>query len=129
MYRWDVLAERDFDWLRNRARRYADLYDGYRVDHLVGFYRTFFRPLDGGEPAFVPDTEEAQRALGERVLSVFREPGTEIIAEDLGVIPDFVRASLARLNVPGYRVQAPLLLEVVPGLVEVEVAVPCPHRP
>lgn len=104
VYRWDVLAARDFDWLRNRARRNADLFDGYRVDHLVGFYRTFFRPLDGGEPAFVPEAEDAQRALGERVLSVFREPGTEIIAEDLGVIPDFVRASLTRLDVPGYRV-------------------------
>ena len=30
--------------------------------------------------------------------------GAEIIAEDLGVVPDFVRASLARLAVPGYQV-------------------------
>jgi 4-alpha-glucanotransferase len=103
-YRWDVFAERDFDWLRHRARRNADLFDGYRVDHLVGFYRTYCRPLDGGEPAFVPDTEEEQTRLGERVLSVFREPGAEIIAEDLGVIPDFVRESLDRLAVPGFRV-------------------------
>jgi 4-alpha-glucanotransferase len=104
VYRWDVLAERDFDWLRHRARRNADLFDGYRVDHLVGFYRTYFRPHDGTEAQFVPDDEPAQRQQGERVLSVFREPGAEIIAEDLGVIPDFVRESLASLDVPGYRV-------------------------
>jgi 4-alpha-glucanotransferase len=104
VYRWDVLAARNFDWLRDRARRNADLYDGYRVDHLVGFYRTYFRPHDGGEPQFTPDTQEEQVALGERVLQVFREPGAEIIAEDLGVVPDFVRESLARLTVPGYRV-------------------------
>ena len=104
VYRWDVLAERDFDWLRNRARRNADLFDGYRVDHLVGFYRTYFRPHDGKEPQFVPAEQAAQLALGERVLSVFREPGTQIIAEDLGVIPDFVRHSLTQLGVPGYRV-------------------------
>jgi 4-alpha-glucanotransferase len=103
-YRWDVLAERDFDWLRERARRNAALFDGYRVDHLVGFYRTYFRPLDGGSPQFTPSDEEAQTKLGERVLQVFREPGTEIIAEDLGVVPDFVRASLARQSIPGYRV-------------------------
>ena len=30
------------------ARRSADLFDGYRVDHLVGFYRTYGRPRDGG---------------------------------------------------------------------------------
>jgi len=104
VYRWDVFAERDFDWLRHRARRNADLYDGYRVDHLVGFYRTFYRPMDGGQPLFTPGEETEQVALGERVLSVLREPGAEIIAEDLGVVPDFVRASLARLAVPGYKV-------------------------
>lgn len=103
-YRWDVLADRDFDWLRNRARRNADLYDGYRVDHLVGFYRTFFRLLDTGEPQFFPSDEPAQLELGERVLGVFREPGAEIIAEDLGTVPDFVRHSLARQQVPGYKV-------------------------
>ena len=42
--------------------------------------------------------------MGERVLGVLREPGAEIIAEDLGVVPDFVRASLTRLAVPGYKV-------------------------
>jgi 4-alpha-glucanotransferase len=104
VYRWDVLADRDFDWLRDRARRNALLFDGYRVDHLVGFYRTYFRPHGGGPPQFTPSEEDAQTRLGERVLQVFREPGTEIIAEDLGVVPDFVRASLARLGVPGYKV-------------------------
>jgi 4-alpha-glucanotransferase len=104
VYRWDVLAQRDYDWLRNRARRNADIYDGYRVDHLVGFYRTYFRPQGGGEPAFVPAEQADQVKQGEAVLAVFREPGTEIIAEDLGVVPDFVRESLARLNVPGYKV-------------------------
>jgi 4-alpha-glucanotransferase len=103
-YRWDVLRDRDFDWLRNRARRNADIFDGYRVDHLVGFYRTFFRPNDTREPQFSPAEEKDQIELGERVLGVFREAGAEIIAEDLGVVPDFVRQSLARLHVPGYKV-------------------------
>ena len=47
-YRWDVIARQDFRWLRDRARRSAALYDGYRVDHLVGFYRTYSRPRNGG---------------------------------------------------------------------------------
>jgi 4-alpha-glucanotransferase len=104
VYRWDVLAQRDFDWLRDRAHRNADLFDGYRVDHLVGFYRTYYRPGDGSPARFIPEEEDAQLALGERVLGVFREPGSEIIAEDLGVVPDFVRASLARLSIAGYKV-------------------------
>ena len=104
VYRWEVLRERNFDWLRDRARRNADLFDGYRVDHLVGFYRTYFRPHDGSPAAFTPAEQDEQVRLGERALTVFREPGTEIIAEDLGVVPDFVRESLARLGVPGYKV-------------------------
>ena len=104
LYRWDVLEARNFDWLRQRARRYAALYDGYRVDHLVGFYRTYFRPHDGSPAEFSPSEQDEQERLGERVLQTFRESGAHIIAEDLGVIPDFVRASLIRVGMPGYKV-------------------------
>jgi 4-alpha-glucanotransferase len=102
-YRWEVFAERDFAWLRQRARRNADLYDGYRVDHLVGFYRTYFRDTQG-MAGFTPSDEASQQELGEQVLRVFMESGAEIVAEDLGTVPDFVRASLGRLGVPGYKV-------------------------
>jgi 4-alpha-glucanotransferase len=82
------------------------LYDGFRVDHLVGFYRTYVRPRgDGTGPGvFTPSDEAAQIALGEGVLNVFRSTGVEIVAEDLGTVPDFVRASLARAAIPGYKV-------------------------
>jgi len=104
VYRWEVLRERGFDWLRQRAQRSADLYDGYRVDHLVGFYRTYVFPRDGGDAYFTPEDEDEQLGLGETVLRVFAQPGSRLIAEDLGTIPDFVRASLARLGIPGYKV-------------------------
>ena len=104
LYRWDVIAERDFAWYRERARRNAALFDGFRVDHLVGFYRTYFRPHDGSEPQFTPSTQAAQIELGERILEVFRASGADITAEDLGLVPDFVRDSLARLGIPGYKV-------------------------
>ena len=105
VYQWSALAAEDYRWLRERARRSADLYDGYRVDHLVGFYRTYGRAKDGsGEGFFTPADEHSQRVLGETVLDMFRSAGAEIIAEDLGTVPDFVRASLARMGIPGYRV-------------------------
>ena len=104
VYRWDVLADRNFGWLQERARRNAELFDGYRVDHLVGLYRTYFRPHDGSGAQFTPPDQAAQTRLGERVLQVLRESGAEIIAEDLGSVPDFVRESLARLSIPGCKV-------------------------
>ena len=104
VYRWDVLAERGFDWLRDRARRNAALFDGYRVDHLVGFYRTYFRPHDGSAAQFSPPDEPSQEQLGECVLEVFRSSGAYITAEDLGIVPQFVRDSLARKGIAGYKV-------------------------
>ncbi|MGE3520863.1 MAG: 4-alpha-glucanotransferase, partial [Vicinamibacterales bacterium] len=87
------------------ARRRAALYDGYRVDHLVGFYRTYSRSRsESAEPEFSPSTEPEQQRLGERVLQLFRDAGAEIVAEDLGTVPDFVRMSLADMRVPGFRV-------------------------
>jgi len=104
LYNWDVMAREHYHWLRERSRRSADLFDGYRIDHLVGFYRTYGKMKHGGEGFFTPRDEPAQLAQGERLMDLFRSAGAEIIAEDLGIVPDSVRASLTRLGVPGYRV-------------------------
>jgi 4-alpha-glucanotransferase len=102
-YRWAQVADTDYEWLRARARRSADLYDGYRVDHLVGFFRTYAREADG-TAGFAPAHEPEQIAQGERLLTVFASTGARVIAEDLGLIPDFVRHSTDRLGIPGFKV-------------------------
>jgi len=102
-YRWDVLAHADYDWLRQRTRRSADLYDGFRIDHLIGIYRRYVRRRDGSA-GFVPGDESAQRAQGERLLSIFGEGGASLIGEDLGTVPDFMRVSLAERGIPGMKV-------------------------
>ncbi len=118
-WRHEVMAANDFAWMRMRARRYAALFDGFRIDHLVGLYRTYIRPIDQAVPAFFePAGEPAQIALGETLVNVLRSgggpggvgggPGLQsrpyVIAEDLGVIPPFVRESMARLSLPGLKV-------------------------
>ena len=102
-YRWTDIAAGGYEWLAARARRSAELYDGYRVDHLVGFFRTYVRGADG-EASFVPPAEPDQIVQGEAVLNILSGPGSRIIAEDLGVIPSFVRDTLNRLKIPGYKV-------------------------
>jgi 4-alpha-glucanotransferase len=74
------------------------------VDHLVGFYRTYVFPRDESKAFFTPLDEDDQLVLGETVLRIFADAGARIVAEDLGTIPDFVRESLARLEIPGYKV-------------------------
>jgi 4-alpha-glucanotransferase len=104
-WRWDVMAQNDFQWMRRRARRTAALFDGFRLDHLVGLYRTFIRPIDPDtRPFFAPDEEHQQRELGEKLVRLYQDMGSEVIAEDLGTVPDFVRASLRTLGVPGFKV-------------------------
>lgn len=102
---WERMAESDFAWIRARAARSAAIYDGIRLDHLVGLYRTYIRPLDPCvEPYFAPADEPSQLALGETLVKIYQSSGVEITAEDLGTVPDFVRESLVRLEVPGYKV-------------------------
>ncbi len=103
MYRWEVIAAGGFAWMRDRVRRMAALYDSVRIDHLVGFYRSYGR-IGTGEGFFVPPDEPTQTRQGEQVLRIAIEAGIEVLAEDLGTVPDFVRASMARLGVPGLKV-------------------------
>ena len=102
-YRWDVIAAGGFAWMRQRVQRMTALFDSARIDHLVGFYRTYGRRR--GEPGFfIPPDEPTQLWQGEQILTIALASGLEILAEDLGTVPDFVRASMARLGVPGSKV-------------------------
>jgi 4-alpha-glucanotransferase len=115
-YDWRVMRANDFAWLRRRCRYTASLYDRFRIDHVIGFYRTYVRENDKRLDArgrlapgsFDPAEEPAQLEHGERVLSAMleasREGGAELIAEDLGVIPPWARKSLAKLGIAGYKV-------------------------
>ncbi len=131
-YRWDALRRRGFDWWRARAgiiRRHFHL---YRLDHVMGFFRVYsfpwtpdrngeFLPLDGPQaaaktggrlPGFkefpddTPEHREANRRQGEEILRFLQEASgdTSIIAEDLGVVPDYVPMTLRKLGIPGFRI-------------------------
>jgi 4-alpha-glucanotransferase len=101
--RWDAMREANDPWLRVRAARSAELYDAFRVDHVVGLYRTYARPIDKSPSFFVPPEEPDQRAQGERILGLLGEDA-EVLAEDLGTVPDFVRQSLLEIGIPGTKV-------------------------
>jgi 4-alpha-glucanotransferase len=114
-YDWAAMDANDLAWIRARTRHAATLYDRFRLDHVVGYFRMFVRPPTpgGGKPGerkpkgwFDPEREDAQDVRGARVLRVIQEEAgeTRVIGEDLGVIPPFVRATLTRLGIPGYRV-------------------------
>jgi 4-alpha-glucanotransferase len=103
-YDWDAMRASDFRWFEARAARAGSLYDLFRVDHVIGLFRTYSRAVaDPRDAGFFPAREEDQIALGHRLLDIFKKNG-EVVAEDLGWVPAFLPAALQRLEIPGYRV-------------------------
>jgi 4-alpha-glucanotransferase len=103
LYDWRALEHTGFRWMRQRASRAGEMFGLFRVDHVIGMYRTYFRSNDGRKAGFSPSDEDAQIRLGETLLTIMGGFG-QVVAEDLGVVPEFLRPSLARLKIPGYRV-------------------------
>lgn len=110
VYDWDAMDRDGLSWLRARAAHAARLYDRFRIDHVVGFFRQWVR--EGDAPGrFLPAEEEAQKRRGRVVLSAMQEAAgrtpsgeSRVIAEDLGMIPPFVREIMRELGLPGYKV-------------------------
>jgi 4-alpha-glucanotransferase len=98
-----AMQKDDWKWLRSRAGQSATYYDLRRVDHAVGYFRQWIRDQTTPTGRFVPPDEPAQAALGELLFQMLAT-GAGILAEDLGVIPPFVRQTLQRQGIPGYRV-------------------------
>jgi 4-alpha-glucanotransferase len=131
-YRWDQLRRRGFDWWRARVGQVGQVFHLYRIDHALGFFRIYsfpwtpdrngeFLPLDerqaaaitGGRlPGFkefpddTPEHRHFNQRQGEEILRVVLEASgdTTVIAEDLGVVPDYVPATLHKLGIPGFRI-------------------------
>ena len=102
-YDWDAFDRDDYAWIKARAMRAGELFSTYRIDHALGFYRTYVHSTDGRTNGFSPAEERSQVALGERIMRIMTRWG-EVVAEDLGTTPPFLRPSLQKLGVPGYRV-------------------------
>ena len=131
-YRWDELRRRDFDWWRTRVGNIQKVFHLYRIDHVLGFFRIYsfpwtpdrnaeFLPLTEAQAAaktggrlpgfkqFPDDTPEhkaTNQAQGEEILRVVLEASgeTTVVAEDLGVVPEYVPPTLLKLNTPGFRI-------------------------
>ena len=131
-YRWDEVRQRNFDWWRTRVGNIQKVFHLYRIDHVLGFFRIYsfpwtpdrnaeFLPLTEAEaaaktggrlPGFkqlpddTPDHKAANQAQGEEILRVVLEASgeTTVVAEDLGVVPEYVAPTLAKLGIPGFRI-------------------------
>lgn len=102
VYEWKTHEQSGYAWWIWRLKQNAELFDIIRIDHFRGFEA--YWEVDGGEETAVNGVwrkgpgMKLFRALSAAV------PELPIIAEDLGVITDKVRALLHSTGFPGMRV-------------------------
>lgn len=132
LFNWAEMAKDDYAWWRRRIEKLSDVFGIFRVDHILGFYRIYafpwrpsrndeFLPLNEEEarartggllPSFLPfadDTEEHKAAnleAGDRYLKVLQQAAgaSEVVGEDLGTVPDYVRPHLEKIGIAGFKI-------------------------
>jgi 4-alpha-glucanotransferase len=102
LYRWEVLAERGFDFWIKRMRRACELYDIVRLDHFRGFEAYWAIPA-AEQTAVKGEWVKAPGLKLFRALEAALGP-LPLVAEDLGVITPEVEALRMELGLPGMKV-------------------------
>lgn len=102
LYNWEAIAADGYAWWVRRVRQMTLLCDMLRLDHFRGFDAYYAVPA-GDSTA---ENGAWQPGPGIRLFDVLRRELREpvIIAEDLGVLTDSVRALLARTGYPGMKI-------------------------
>ena len=105
-YDWKHIQADNFGLWRRKIRRAVELYDLFRLDHLVGFFRTYIFQSGDNKGGFDILVEQEQIDRGYAFLSMVLESagGAMPVGEDLGVIPNYVRHMLVEMKIPGYKV-------------------------
>lgn len=132
LYRWDHMEANGFTWWKQRIARLTEIFRMFRLDHILGFYRIYafpWRPernpefiglsheqaaaLTGGRlprwflrPDDTVENKAANRADGDvRLRAILSAAGdAEVVAEDLGWVPEYVRPHLTDLDITGFRI-------------------------
>lgn len=107
LYNWELMKKNHYKWWKQRLAYASKLYDIYRIDHVVGFFRIW--AITPGQIAskgkFVPENENLWPSHGKELLEMLIHSSTMLpIAEDLGVVPTFVRPILLDLGICGTKV-------------------------
>lgn len=130
LYKWEQHRVDNFSWWRQRVKMIGLCFHDFRIDHVLGFFRVYsfpwlpkdngvfvnltpeqVKPLTGDRlPQFIPGPDEPEasaainEAQGEELLRVVLNAAGSVgvVAEDLGVVPKYVRPLLQKLGIPGF---------------------------
>ncbi|NIP96094.1 MAG: 4-alpha-glucanotransferase, partial [Akkermansiaceae bacterium] len=80
LYRWEAMEQDGFSWWQRRIRKLTDVFQIFRIDHILGFYRLYafpWRPVRNREFLTLSHEEAAARTGGNL-------PGFKPRADDTG---------------------------------------------
>jgi len=132
LYDWDAHRAQNFSWWRQRVAMTGKIFNSFRIDHVLGFFRLYSFPwmpqennvystltpeqakekANGREPHFIPradvpeENAEKNSIEGEALLKMIQDAAgkTAVVAEDLGVVPKYVPPLLQKLGIPGFSI-------------------------
>lgn len=106
-YDWKAIEAEHYEWWKMRLKVAEQVYDIFRIDHVVGFYRIWSVPFgeSGSHGHFVPQDTREWLPQGEKILKMMLKESKMLpIGEDLGTVPKEVRTSLKNLGICGTKV-------------------------
>lgn len=102
LYRWKRMRKDKYHWWYERMHANAKLYDVIRIDHFIGIVHYW------SIPASCPTAVEGEwiKGPGKRLTKVIRKAtkGSDIIAEDLGIVSPAVRKLINETGWPGMKI-------------------------
>lgn len=133
IYKWDAHKHSGFAWWHQRVHKVTEIFHGFRIDHVLGFFRMYAFPwvpqrndeflnlteqqvkekTGGRLPRFIPRSDEApadaaaNAAEGKALLQMILDAagGAFVVAEDLGgQVADYVHEVLQQLGIPGFSI-------------------------
>ncbi len=132
LFDWAVHESQDFAWWKQRVQCTTRIFDYFRIDHVLGFFRVYAFPWPpdrnfeythmsdeeaaskhmGHLPKFFPHNDEPREsaelnaANGYKLMSKIMEFAGDcgVVAEDLGVVPYYVRPMLTQMGIPGFTI-------------------------
>lgn len=102
LYDWNAMKRDGYAWWRERMQFMLELFDGVRIDHFRAFEAYYGIPANETTAKHGKWVKGPGMDLIRAIRPICR--GKRVIAEDLGVITDEVRALVEESGFPGMRV-------------------------
>jgi 4-alpha-glucanotransferase len=104
LYDWDAMAREGYGWWIARFRHLHELVDLVRIDHFRGFEAAWEVPAGASTAVDGAWVKGPGSAAFEAIRNGLGGGQPPVIAEDLGIITDEVRALLKATGFPGMKV-------------------------